>query len=232
MTALSASALAARAVAATNPAFFNSTAVPLASADDWTVCVASTDEATDKCCASASGVRCPIWGCRLSLKDSAQQSTFTTCTDNASGISNGGRKRACKSYQATYDEALKQLQVGEGWWSSPLAEGHIACSPFGGRNESAAECCTAANGQKQAKDEDKHTPETCMLADADRAKYEECVQEKHDAYAVCTSSVATAAPTAAPSAAANVAKSAAAPGANRKTALALAALAVAALGAL
>ncbi|EJT50241.1 hypothetical protein A1Q1_00542 [Trichosporon asahii var. asahii CBS 2479] len=39
-------------------------------------------------------------------------------------------------------------------------------------------------------------------------------------------------PTAAPSAAANVAKSAAAPGANRKTALALAALAVAALGAL
>lgn len=226
-------ALAARSAGATNPAFFNSTAAPLTTADDWTVCVASNDEVTDKCCASALGVRCPIWGCRLSLKDSKQQSTFTTCTDSETGVTNGGRKRACKSYQSTYDAAVKQLNVGEGWWSSPLTSGHIVCSPFGGRNESAADCCTTANGQKQAADEGEKTPETCMLADADRAKYETCVQEKHSAYAVCTASVATAAPTnAGSSAAVNAAKSAAQPNTNRKTALALAALAVAALGSL
>lgn len=226
-------ALAARAA---NPAFFNATAVPLSSADDWTVCVASTDKATDECCASVAAVRCPVWGCRLSLKEHSQQASFTTCTDKASSLAHGGRKRTCKAYQAAYDDALKQLNVGAGWWASAPASGEVVCTAFGGKNESAGDCCSLVSGKKQAENADKNTPETCLIADKDKAQYETCVQEKHDAYAVCTSSVssasATAAKGAASSAPANAASSAAHPAAARKTRLALAALALSALGAL
>lgn len=224
--------LAARAE---NAAFFNATAIPLSVADDWTVCVAASDEATTSCCAAAAGVRCPVWGCRLSLKDSSQQSTFTTCTDKAADVSTGGRRRACEAYPKKYEQAVKQLAPGAGWWAAgALADGETVCTAFGGRNESAAACCTAASGQRQAADDKKKTPETCKIADKDKGTFEKCVQEKLDAYAVCTSAVvpASSAPAkaAAPTAAPADADSAAPRVATSKAALALAALALTALG--
>lgn len=218
-------ALSVRALA--NPAFFNASAVPLPSAEDWTVCVASSDDSTDQCCSEASGVLCPVWGCRLSLEDSKQQSTFTKCTDSASHASNGGRTRACKSYKATFDEAVKQLQVGEGWWSAPLAGGQVVCTAFGGRNETAADCCTQAKGQRQEKSD--KTPETCLIEEKSRDEYEACLRQKHESYAVCTDSVTGAKGSS--SGSVNAAKSAA-PRTNFKATLAIAALAVAALAAL